>query len=242
MCARFKEWNNLGQFFSRVISRPANLRATSAYRFVGKNSTARPGFITQTRTQGHPRKFKVKTQATKRPWGTIRVICWLTQVRTSNANLSHVAPGLVYSEALPFTGTALAVFCLGALACIATSPPEGLSRVSESLALKGYCRTDCWPVVLSETSTRRLLAHTITWRLPSILRRSSALSSGLSSISFLTWSGVRLSSSPRDRVSMLADGTPWAVRKALVRSTRRWVSSWLYVGVPRWSACPCRIR
>src|ERR1700732_5332546 len=147
-----------------------------------------------------------------------------------------------YSDALPFTGTGLAVFFLGALACLAVSPPAGLSKVSESFALKGYWRTDCWPVVLSETSTRRLLAHTITWRLPSILRRSSALSSGFSSISFLTWSGVRLSSSPRDRVSMLADGTPCAVRKALVRSTRRSVSSWLYVGVPRWSACPCRIR
>jgi hypothetical protein len=53
---------------------------------------------------------------------------------------------------------------------------------------------DCWPVVLSETSMRRLFAHTITWRLPSIFRRSSVLSSGLLSASFLTCSGVRLSS------------------------------------------------
>jgi len=57
-----------------------------------------------------------------------------------------------YSEALPFTGVVVAVFFLGALACLVPSPPEGLSRVSESWALKGYRRTDCWPVVFSETS------------------------------------------------------------------------------------------
>jgi len=106
-------------------------------------------------------------------------------------------------------------------------------RGSASLALKGYWRPDCWPVVFRETSTRRLLAHTITRRLPSILRRSSLLSSGLLSTKFLTCSGVRLSSSPRDRVSMLADGTPCEVRKLLVRSTRRSVSSLLYDGAPR---------
>src|ERR1700675_4644557 len=134
---------------------------------------------------------------------------------------------------LLFSGVGLVVFFRAAGACLPFSPPAGLNNASESCALKGNWRTDCWPVVLSETSTRRLLAHTITRRLASIFRRSSLLKSGLSSTNFLTCSGVRLSSSPRARVSILVVGAPCSIRKVLVRSTRRSVSSLLYDGVPR---------
>src|SRR5580704_2129341 len=114
------------------------------------------------------------------------------------------------------------------VAGFSVSPPLALSKASESLALNGYRRTDCCPVVLRETSTRRLLAQTIICKWLSILPRSSGVRSGFSSTNCFTWSAVRLSSSPTALVSMFDAGTPCSTRKLLVRFTRRSVSFWLY--------------
>src|ERR1700690_1427419 len=94
----------------------------------------------------------------------------------------------------------------------AGSLPFGLSNTSESLALNGYWRTDCWPVVFRLMSTLRLVARTITLKLASIFWRSSGVRSGFWSISCFTWGSVRLSSLPSERVSMLASGTPCSTR------------------------------
>src|SRR5579872_3193651 len=99
------------------------------------------------------------------------------------------------------------------------SLPFSLSSVMESLALNGYRRVDCCPVVLREMSTRRLLAQTIVCRLLSISRRSSSLKSGFCSISCFTCEASRFSSLPNDRVSMFPAGTPCSIRNLLVRST-----------------------
>src|SRR6266478_2604435 len=83
-----------------------------------------------------------------------------------------------------FAGGGAAVFFLG------VSPPPLLSSVKASLALKGKRRTDCSPVVLKVTSTRRLLARRTVSRFFRIFCFSTALKSGSASIRFLTSSEV----------------------------------------------------
>src|SRR6267143_3571501 len=90
------------------------------------------------------------------------------------------------------------------------SPPLGLISAKKSLALNGYRRVDCCPVVLKVTSTRRLLARTNTCRLFSICCLSAGLKSGFCA-----------SSLPNDRVSKWSAGSPCSTRKFLLRSTRR---------------------
>src|ERR1700730_6587077 len=74
--------------------------------------------------------------------------------------------------------------------------PFTLISAKASLALKGYRRTDCCPVVVRETSTRRLLARTMTCKLLNIFWRSSELKSGFSCICCFTCSAFRASSLP----------------------------------------------
>src|SRR5215470_1093328 len=65
---------------------------------------------------------------------------------------------------------------VSAAAPLAFSPPPLLSSVKASLALNGNCRTDCSPVVLKVTSTRRLLAKRTVRRFFRIFCFSAALS------------------------------------------------------------------
>src|ERR1700722_8826850 len=106
-------------------------------------------------------------------------------------------------------------------ACGSFSPPFVLISARASLVLNGYLRTDCWPVVLRVTSTRRLFARTMTAKLSSVFLRSSGLRSGSSCNCSLTWSADSSSSLPNARTSMLPAGTPCSTRKLLARSTRR---------------------
>src|SRR5882672_6700762 len=92
------------------------------------------------------------------------------------------------------------------------SPPARLSKVRESLALKGKRRTDCSPVVLRVTSTRRLLARRTVSRFFRIFCFSAALRSGSASIRFLTSSEVMFFSKPNALVSMWSAGTPFSTR------------------------------
>src|SRR5712664_1797396 len=82
------------------------------------------------------------------------------------------------------------------------APPALLSKVRASFALKGKRRTDCSPVVLRVTSTRRLLARRTVSRLFRIFCFSAALKSGSTSISRLTSSEVMFFSKPNALVSM----------------------------------------
>src|SRR5437016_3142946 len=91
------------------------------------------------------------------------------------------------------------------------SPPL-LSKVRASFALKGKRRTDCSPVVLRVTSTRRLLARRTVSRFFRIFCFSAALRSGSVSIRFLTSSEVMFFSKPNARVSMCSAGTPFSTR------------------------------
>src|SRR5258708_38524302 len=115
-------------------------------------------------------------------------------------------------------------------------PPLGLISAKKSLALNGYSLVDCCPVVLKETSTRRLLARTITCRLFSICCLSAGAKSGSCDISSFIWSTVSWFPLPKDRVSRWSSGTPCPTKKVLVRSTRRAVSALLYSSEPRGSA------
>src|SRR5690348_9429624 len=129
-----------------------------------------------------------------------------------------------------------AAFLAGA--ALVSRPPI---RLKESVALKGNWRTEVWPVVLSVTSTRRLLARMMVRILRRILCRSPGVSSGFCSTELLTSAGVRLCWAPNALVSMLPAGTPFSTRKLRVRSTRRSESAWLNAAEPRGSACPSRI-
>src|SRR5439155_20535610 len=83
-----------------------------------------------------------------------------------------------------FAGAGAVVFFLG------VSPPLLLSSVKASLALKGKRRTDCSPVVLRVTSTRRLLARRTVSRFFRIFCFSAGVRSASASISCLTSSEV----------------------------------------------------
>src|SRR2546422_6770906 len=77
-----------------------------------------------------------------------------------------------------------AVLGAGALAFPFSAPPL-LRSVKASLALKGKRRTDCSPVVLRVTSTRRLLARRTVSRFFRIFCFSAGFKSGSASISCL---------------------------------------------------------
>src|SRR5437016_4003739 len=105
-----------------------------------------------------------------------------------------------------FAGAGADVFFL------AVSPPPRLSNVKASLALKGKRRTDCSPVVLRVTSTRRLLARRTVRRFFRIFCFSAGVMSGSASISFFTSSDVMFFSKPNARVSRWSAGTPFSMR------------------------------
>src|SRR5580692_7371453 len=90
----------------------------------------------------------------------------------------------------------------GVFAVPAGAAPPLLSKVKESLALKGKRRTDCSPVVLRVTSTRRLLAKRTVSKFFRNLSFSAGVRSGSSSSSCLTSASVRFCSSPYALVSM----------------------------------------
>ena len=83
-----------------------------------------------------------------------------------------------------FAGLAVAGFSL---------PPI---KLSESAALNGNCFTDVCPVVLSVTSTRRLLASMIVLIWARILCRSPGVMSGFCSTESFTCSAVSCCSLP----------------------------------------------
>src|SRR5712692_402212 len=116
---------------------------------------------------------------------------------------------------------------LAAAAFLSASLPP--IRVNESAALNGYCRTDVsvWPPVFMVTSTRRLLAHLMTWVLRRNLAFSSGVISGFCSTADFTSSAVRFCCLPKALVSRPASGTPCSTRKLLTRATRRSESAWL---------------
>ena len=80
------------------------------------------------------------------------------------------------------------IFCWAAADAFffARSPPDLLSKVKASLALNGKRRTDCSPVVLRVTSTRRLLARRTVRRFRTSRCFSAGVKSESASISFLT--------------------------------------------------------
>src|ERR1700688_357211 len=101
----------------------------------------------------------------------------------------------------PNYGLGAGFLAAGAFAAVPFSPPCLLSRVKASLALNGKRRTDCSPVVLRVTSTRRLLARRTVRRFFRIFCFSAGLSSLSASINFATSSEAMFFSKPKALVS-----------------------------------------
>ena len=112
-------------------------------------------------------------------WDSREPVGWMVQKKTG-----RVQPGRRHNLTKLHSYCFFFVVFLALVAALAFA--DGSSKVKESAALNGYCFTDSSPVVLSVTSTRRLLARRMVRMFLRIFWRCSGVTCGLVSTRSLT--------------------------------------------------------